>query len=227
MSLPLPLASEHLATSRFTFLKVVRHARVVKQVCIEVPSVPKQEHKVPSLPKNYYSKKPLVSEDNCKKVPSISTDNDYKVPSVPKQENKKSDLPKNDYKKPLIPEDSYKKVPTVSEIPLVFKPKYKMSQMKNQWPQFACALTYFLIATSTMAYSPYSYGSTDTSYNKVPITLTKSEEFKVSSLPKNDYYKKPSISKDNYKKVLSVPKQEYKVPSVPKYEYNVPSLPKN
>ncbi|KAK6773416.1 hypothetical protein RDI58_028654 [Solanum bulbocastanum] len=52
---------------------------------------------------------------------------------------------------------------------------YVGSQMKKQWPQFACALTFFLIATSTMAYSPYSYESTYTAYNKVPTTVAKSE----------------------------------------------------
>uniref|UniRef100_M1AU21 Extensin Ext1 n=1 Tax=Solanum tuberosum TaxID=4113 RepID=M1AU21_SOLTU len=124
------------------------------------------------------------------------------------------------------------------------------SQMKKQWLQFACALAFFLIATCTMAYPPYSYESSYSTYNKVPTTIVKSEDFKkpsvsedsykkvayvpkvpsvhkeeykLSSLPKNDYYKKPSVPEDNYKKVPFVPK----VPSMTKYDYKVPSLPKN
>ena len=95
--------------------------------------------------------------------------------------------------------------------------------MKMQWLQFACVLTFFLIATCTMAYTPYnSYESSDSTYNKVPTTVVKSEDFKVPSesekeykssfLPKNDYYKKPSILEDNYKKVSSVPKHESFLP---------------
>ncbi|KAG5572889.1 hypothetical protein H5410_062655 [Solanum commersonii] len=77
-------------------------------------------------------------------------------------------------------------------------------QMKKQWLQFACALAFFLNATCIMAYSPYSYESSDSTYNKVPTTVVKSEDFKVTSeseieykssfSPKTDYYKKPSFS---------------------------------
>ena len=97
------------------------------------------------------------------------------------------------------------------------------SQMKKQLLQFACVLAFFLIATCTVAHSPYnSYESSDSTYNKVPTTVVKSEDFKVPSesekeyklsfLPKNDYYKKPSILEDNYKKVSLVPEHESFLP---------------
>uniref|UniRef100_A0A3Q7J8A7 Uncharacterized protein n=1 Tax=Solanum lycopersicum TaxID=4081 RepID=A0A3Q7J8A7_SOLLC len=84
------------------------------------------------------------------------------------------------------------------------------SQMKKQ---FACALTFFLITTCTMAYSSYSFESTDSTYNKVPTTIAKTEDYKVPSIPdneyktsflsKNNYYKKTLVSEDNDKKVAS------------------------
>ncbi|XP_059302152.1 uncharacterized protein LOC132054106 [Lycium ferocissimum] len=106
------------------------------------------------------------------------------------------------------------------------------SKMKNQLPQFACALAFFLIPTCTMAYSPYSYKHPVSTYNN-HVT----QEYKVSFLPENDYYKKSSMS--NKYKAPSMPKQEYeiiittrhnyyyKTPLTPKQEYKVPSMPKN
>ncbi|TMW95986.1 hypothetical protein EJD97_008089 [Solanum chilense] len=73
------------------------------------------------------------------------------------------------------------------------------SQMKKQ---FACALAFFLIE------------SADSTYNKVPITIAKSEDYKVPSMPENEY--KTSVLSKNYqdKKILVSEDNEKKVPSV-------------
>ena len=81
----------------------------------KVPPVPKEKCKVCSLPKDDYYKKPLVSEDNYKKVSYVP-----KVSSMPKEESKVPSLSKNDnFMKTSIPEYNYKKVSYV--------PKYAFS----------------------------------------------------------------------------------------------------
>ncbi|KAG5572905.1 hypothetical protein H5410_062671 [Solanum commersonii] len=70
--------------------------------------------------------------------------------------------------------------------------------------------------------------SSDSTYNKVPTTVVKSEDFKVTSeseieykssfFSKNDYYKKTSVSEDNYKKVPFVLEHESFSPKTDYYK---------
>ena len=67
-------------------------------------------------------------------------------------------------------------------------------QLKKQFG----ALAFFFIATCTMPYSPYSYESTYSTYNKAPTTIAKSEGYKVPSMHENEYKALTFLSKNDY-----------------------------